>query len=359
MDGARFCRSCGQPLPASNPQAAWSDAGSVQQPYGNAAGTPKKGIRAFHVVAALLAIAAAFLVAAVAVSVITGSGPLDILPAGSPGGGAAASGSAASDSQDIQVSPQKDVDSYSWDELKQISKMISEAPSDEEGLKIAEQYHLCTSDGKLDGTQMKYLALTDGTWTAVQVAGFRHDDKSDGSGKAGITFIFRDGIAEQPMNASNTSSGGWQASQMRSWLASSGMDLMPDDLRKDIISVKKLTNNTGETTDLSAVTTTDDQLWLFSNIELGGNLLGWEDCKQLMQAEGSPYQLFSEAKESSGSDYQKIRTKNYQSNNYIIWWERSPCPEYEAHFGAVDTIPDPDYCESAYESHYVVPGFCI
>ena len=71
------------------------------------------------------------------------------------------------------------------------------------------KYNLCTPDGKLDGTQVKNVTLFDGTTTQVQIAGFAHDDKTVGSGKAGITFIFKDAVAEHSMNNSRTNAGGW------------------------------------------------------------------------------------------------------------------------------------------------------
>ena len=81
------------------------------------------------------------------------------------------------------------VDSYSWDELADIADQIAQAGSDFEGLQVASKFHLCGKDGKLDENRLKSFTLADGTQVQTQIVGFRHDDRADGSGKAGITFM--------------------------------------------------------------------------------------------------------------------------------------------------------------------------
>ena len=104
--------------------------------------------------------------------------------------------------------PVKDsTEAYTWDELSRISDEIGKASDESAAVEIAKKYNLTTKDGKLDGTQTKSVTLTDGTRTAVQIAGFAHDEKTDG-GKAGITFIFKDCIGEGKINPSNTNAGG-------------------------------------------------------------------------------------------------------------------------------------------------------
>ena len=249
------------------------------------------------------------------------------------------------------------VNDYSWSNLQAISNQIASAPSDDEGLKIAEKYHLCSADGKLDGSQKKDVTLTDGTQTSVVISGFRHDDRSDGKGKAGITFIFGDAISHQSMNSSDTNSGGWEQSQMRSWLSSDGMALLPDDLRKDVVTVSKLTNNTGETKSTSSVTATDDALWLYSYNELSGDYSNWEsmysEYVDTFKAEGTTYQLFTDTDNDNS-----VHVRNYQGQSYG-WWERSPSPLNSDDFRNVSTDGGPDYDLNASRSIGVVPGFCI
>ena len=42
---------------------------------------------------------------------------------------------------------------YSWKEIAEISKLISKKGDSDGALEVAKKYHLCTSDGKLVGTQ--------------------------------------------------------------------------------------------------------------------------------------------------------------------------------------------------------------
>lgn len=249
------------------------------------------------------------------------------------------------------------VNDYSWSDLQAISNQIASAPSDDEGLKIAEKYHLCSADGKLDGSQKKDVTLTDGTQTSVVISGFRHDDRSDGKGKAGITFIFGDAISNQSMYYSDTYSGGWEQSPMRSWLSTDGMALLPDDLRKDVVTVSKLTNNTGETKSASSVTATDDALWLYSYNELSGDYSYWDsdslsEYGDILKAEGTTYQLFTDTDNDNS-----VRVRNYQGQS-CYWMERSPDPSGSVDFLGVAADGDVVY-GGVSSSFGVVPGFCI
>ena len=55
--------------------------------------------------------------------------------------------------------------------------------------------------------------------------------------------------------------------QMRAYLNGDWRAQLPEDLDAAIVPVDKLTNNVGETQDVSAVTATSDSLWLFSVAE--------------------------------------------------------------------------------------------
>ncbi len=118
------------------------------------------------------------------------------------------------------------VEAYTWDELSRISAEIGAAGDEAAAIEVAKKYNLCTPEGKLDGTQVKSVALADGTQTTVQIVGFAHDDKTAG-GKAGITFIFGDCVGEAPMNSTDTNAGGWEASQMRAYLNGDGNPAAP------------------------------------------------------------------------------------------------------------------------------------
>lgn len=230
-------------------------------------------------------------------------------------------------------------------------------------MEIAKKYNLTTPEGKLDGTQTKSVALSNGTTVDVQICGFRHDNKTDG-GKAGITFIFKDCIAEHDMNSNNSNAGGWQNSQMRSWLASEGMNMLPEDLKSKIVAVDKMTNNTGKTQSASSVTKTSDSLWLFSLTELAGKgspndfSPSYVHAADIYNAEGTEYKLFRDMNVDFRNDNGVlVKCFNGSSGN---WWERSPDPTYSVDFqyAGHDGYPFGG-TNSADISLGVAPGFCI
>ena len=261
---------------------------------------------------------------------------------------------AESDESDDEI--KDSVDDYTWEELSAISAEIAAASDEDEAIEIAKTYNLVNEDGTLDGThQTKSVTLTNGAEISVQIVGFAHDDKSDGSGKAGITFMFTDAIAELSMNSDNDNTGGWESSSLRSWLSSEGIELLPEDLQDVIVAVDKSTNNVGETDDASSVSTTSDELWLFSYAELVGKSNA--SYAAILNAEGSQYQLFSDCGVTY-NDSNDILTMTYQSGS-SLWWQRSSDPDSSRYFMYVYTDGNPDYTTSASGSYAVVPGFCI
>lgn len=197
--------------------------------------------------------------------------------------------------------------------------------------------------------------------TAVQIVGFAHDDKTDG-GKAGITFIFKDCIGEGKMNSTSTSAGGWEASQMRSYLNSEGLNLLPSDLKQNVVSVNKLTNNVGLTESTSSVTPTSDRLWLFSLTELCGTI-SWSGTaaaySDVLNAEGSQYKLFRDINVKVDGSNSGILGKKLNGKS-CSWWERSPYPDYSGLFKGVMlggfAGGAPFFAANTYG---VCPGFCI
>ena len=347
QEGSSFCGNCGASLgakaanaaggagaqnagsgaPASNAAATGTGAATV------AGATKKSGKKKKGPIAIVAAIVVVVIVAVIGVNVFGG-----------------ASGVAVKDS----------AEAYTWDELSKISGEIAKASDENAAVEVAKKYHLTTADGKLDGTQTKSVTLSNGMQTAVQIVGFAHDDKTDG-GKAGITFIFKDCIGEHNMNSSDTNAGGWEASQMRSYLNSEGLNLLPSDLKQAIVSVNKLTNNVGQTQDVSSVTKTEDQLWLFSATELCGTISwfsgSYAACNDVFNAEGSEYKLFRDmGVNSEGSN--SILAKNLNGQSYP-WWGRSPNLNDSNRFGNVTSGGLPIYGNNANFPFGVCPGFCI
>lgn len=267
---------------------------------------------------------------------------------------------AAPDPEPAGPAVRSTVNDYTWDELSQISALIAAAATDEEGKAIAQDYHLCASDGTLDGTQTKAVAMSNGVTADVQVAGFRHDDLADGSGKAGITFIFADAVATGTYNSSWTNAGGWEDSEMRRYLNSEIQARLPDDLQHVIVPVNKLTNNTGATTSAGSVTATSDMLWLPSYNEIIGDIdESLEGNLRVYNAEGDKYQLYVDTDVLWSAENPILVKGLGTGGSPISWWQRSPYPDNDQY--VMDTGADgiPFYAHVPTKDYGIVPGFCI
>ena len=146
----------------------------------------------------------------------------------------------------------------------------------------------------------------DGTDYLIDIIGKNHDNYSDGSGKAPLTFQLHDCYDEvKNMNSTTTNVGGWTSCAMRQTHLPAILSQMPTEVQNGIREVNKLTS----AGNLSAtINTTADKLFLLSEIEIFGS------------------RTYSEMSEGWQYAYYKTnnnKTKNY--NNYPNnWWERSP-----------------------------------
>lgn len=267
--------------------------------------------------------------------------------------------------------PQPDVkDSiadYSWDELSQISDLITECADADKAAEVAKKYHILTDDGKItDAT--REIKLGTGATVQARVAGIYHDELADGGGKAGITFYVPFIASLRGMNGSPTNADGWAGSDMRAWLNSpDGIEgNLPGELRDKIAPASKMTNNTGRSVQTDSVTPTSDRVWLFSLREVCGDI-AWEwaaepgnseNFNQIANLEGSQYQLFRELGVTAGQTSNAVvnRDGNGASTH---WWLRSPSLgtddqfRYIAYDGNTTTSG-----EATYEIG-VVFGFCV
>lgn len=209
---------------------------------------------------------------------------------------------------------------YSWDELSAISVKIGACETEDDAVRIAARYGLCSDSGSIDPDDTKTFSLANGRQIRVRLAGLWHDIRSDG-GKAGLTFAFADSAGEYAMNHAfenadgddADSVGGWRASDMRAWLNGDFLNELPADLRSRISSVQKRTANlVGIRDELDEagrlagtaqdwMSETSDKLWLFSVAELCGSIsaraeLGVDSTMvPVYAAEGAQYRLFADA----------------------------------------------------------------
>ncbi|ACV23261.1 Uncharacterised protein [Slackia heliotrinireducens] len=274
---------------------------------------------------------------------------------------AAAEEQAAAEAEAPAVEVRDSVDDYSWDELSELSTMISEASSDADAIALAAEYHLCAKDGTLDGSQVKHVTLEDGTEASVCIVGFRHDQKHGAAGTAGITFQFVDSVSQFAMNDYGTNYGGWADSDMRSWLNSEMYLRLPSDLRNVVVEVEKATNNEGSASDRSCVSITSDKLWLLSLVEIigiSGEEAYWA-C-DIFNVEGSQYPLYEFTGINAFYTDEQCASIVKNFDGYpASWWLRSSRPGSGSEFYYVTSEGIPDYAQYAGNYVGVAPCFCV
>lgn len=128
------------------------------------------------------------------------------------------------------------------------------------------------------------------------------------------------------MNSSNTNSGGWNATQMKSTILHSGtapsdtgshtfMSALPADLRAVMKSCTKYTDNTGGGSDNSSyVTATTEYLPLLAEFEVFGSRSYANSAEQNYQAQYDYYK--------AGNS--KVFNGDGAQTSAVIWWLRSP-----------------------------------
>lgn len=164
----------------------------------------------------------------------------------------------------------------------------------------------------------------------IDIIGKNHDDYSDGSGKAPLTFQLHDCYGEQKaMNNSGTNRGGWAPCDMRSTHLPAILALMPTEVQNGIREVNKLTSAGNK---LSSINTTADKLFLLSEIEIFGSV------RNSKSGEGTQYDYYK-----AGNS----RVKNY-NGNAKNWWGRSPYGNNSMYFCEVTLYGDDGFTGASY-----------
>ena len=159
------------------------------------------------------------------------------------------------------------------------------------------------------------------------------------------------------MNASNTSSGGWKSSQMRTAICGTSLSsysgtiiaVIPAALRAVLKSVTKYTDNTGGgSTAASAVTATTDYFFLLSEYEVFGSISRANSNEASKQAQYAYY--------SAGNS--KIKYEHNGTSTAAFWWLRSPRAGNSNSFVNVNPDGTVNYVSANYSIGFA-PGFCV
>lgn len=155
-----------------------------------------------------------------------------------------------------------------------------------------------------DGTCYKDMTIN-GKAYRIDIIGKNHDTYAAG-GTAPLTFQMHDCYDEtKQMNSSNTNIGGWQNSAMRTTHLPAILALMPEEVQAAIKEVQKKTSAGNQS---SSIQTTNDKLFLLSEIEIFGS---------------TAYSFAGEGKQYAYYQAGNSKVKNL-SGGASYWWERSP-----------------------------------
>lgn len=272
-------------------------------------------------------------------------------------------GEAAAEDAAPTVEAKAGLGEYSWSELGIIAKEIEACGSREEALEVAARYNLVDGDRRMLGNT-KHVELADNLAVPFAIVDVYHDDKADGSGKAGLTFMSWELVSVRGVNVESTNDGGWEGSDLRSYLADYA-HLVPSELDEVVVDVTKMTNNTGYSTSPDCVTATTDRYWAPSFAEIAGAATwGWEsdpantdNFNAILNSEGSQYARFSE--NGVAADGYNDSLVYRISDGPVPWWLRSPSPSNSSRFRLVTSEGNPSMPGEVTEEHGIVLGFAL
>lgn len=182
------------------------------------------------------------------------------------------------------------------------------------------------------------LDLGDEGLVNMQIVAFDADNLADGSGKAPISWISKELLAT-PHNMNNSSASdvitGWENSQMQTYLNDTIKPLIPETVRNHIASVTKTQPARNGTTDSYFIQTTQDEVWIPSEIEITAS----QRYYSAFPDEASRIKCISG---STSTDYWWLRTADRLTDNVFKLVNSS---------GYVNS-------NYGYILHYVALGFC-
>lgn len=229
-----------------------------------------------------------------------------------------------------------DGNGYNAAQLKQIANDMS---ANGENSKYYAQFkrYMDLADSYGDGDKRGNVKMTNGSTMEFRLIGMNHDDKADGTGKAGLTFMATD-ASKIPAHAMFTSSnytyvnGGWRDTDLRKQMNSGDIwTLMPQEFQSNISPVIKITDNgpaTGPYYKKANVSSTVDKLWLISYNELVETSYWWYN--NAIEYEGSQYYFFKNKVTQNHSPNTVLNSSHIKVPYRWLWerwwWERSSSP---------------------------------
>lgn len=186
----------------------------------------------------------------------------------------------------------------------------------------------------INGTNYKFV-----------IADFDHDNKADGTGKAPLSILLKNCLANTyAMNSSNTNNTSWNNCALRTTLQSTIFNQLPSDLQNVICPVEKRTSLGAQST-YNQYTT--DTLFLLSEFEVFGKTTYAVETEA---AGCTQYPIFTD----NNSRIKKLGDTGSAGN----WWLRSPHASSSTSFCRVSTDGSASNT-TASSSGGLCFGFCI
>ena len=184
----------------------------------------------------------------------------------------------------------------------------------------------------------------------LQIWDFKHFDKSDGSGKAGIVFGMKNLMKDvQYMNSSHTNSGGWNDTAMKKTVMANILKSMPSNLQSYIKEVNTYANIGGGSTSSNAGKLSKDIVFLPGSTEVNNNDWPYQNPTETNQKK---FPIFTD-------NNSRIKKMNNGSGDASMWWTRSPYYSGYNLFCLVSGDGDADNSNSASSGSGVCFCFCI
>ena len=163
----------------------------------------------------------------------------------------------------------------------------------------------------------------------LQIWDFKHFDKSDGSGKAGIVFGMKNLMKDyQKMNSSNTNSGGWNNTTMKKTVMANILKSMPSNLRSYIKEVNTYANQGGSSSSSSKGLLSKDKVFLPGFTEVFGPSV-WSSQSNT-ETNQKQFPIFTD-------NNSRIKKMNNGAGSAEYWWTRSPSYNVGNFFVYVDS----------------------
>lgn len=175
-----------------------------------------------------------------------------------------------------------------------------------------------------------------GTKLYMQIAAIDGDELADNSGNAKISWVAKSILTTHNMNSSNTTTGGWSATAMRTYLRDTILPTLPANVRAAIKEVTKTYKDYASSSTLSET----DTIWIPSGREVFGGT-SYEDSGAIYSGLFSSY---------------ATRTKYNASGTAANWWLRSAIND--TNFYVVTNGGGSSGTGRASYSDGVVFGFC-